>query len=274
MTEGYMGKTLNSFSKAGDQMRISQEAITTAIVSLERQCSENNEWYGGYMRSNAPRIVADAEFVLRHISPGSRILEVGAVPPLFTELLRVNGFSHCDIADPHPEPFNQYFSDMGINAYAINLLNGEGLELAGQYDLVCMNEVVEHLAGNLLVSIESAIKCIRGQGYLMVTTPNLRSFWGLTSLLVESSGLASKPRSTVRAQYERATSKYGYYGHIREYTKREIVELVSSFGMELRAVDFQSNYLDFGPLTRPIGYMERLFPTWRLFGKYLFQKKV
>jgi predicted SAM-dependent methyltransferase len=135
-----------------------------------------------------------------------------------------------------------------------------------------MNEVVEHLAGNLLDAIQNAVDCVRPGGYLMVTTPNLRSIWGLYALIRKHSGLASKPGESVRAQYDRASAQFGYYGHVREYTKREVVALFRSFGLTLHAYEFQGRYQPLGKISGLLGLLEKIFPEWRLFGKYIFKK--
>lgn len=246
--------------------------ITEAISTLGKMCSNNIDWYNGYMTGNAPRIVADAHFISRQISKSKKILDIGAIPPLFTELLRRNGFQFCSVADPNPEPFAEYFRTTGVKSYKIDLLKGVPDEFISRYDVVCLNEVIEHLGGNLLLAIQSAKDCIKPGGYLMITTPNLRSVCGLVALVFKSSGLASKPNDNVRAQYDRASAQFGYYGHIREYTKREVVDLFTSFGFKLHAYEFQANYIHFGRFTKFTTALERMLPEWRLFGKYLFQK--
>jgi len=245
-----------------------------SIAMLCKMCSSNSDWFGSYMTSNLPRIVNDANFVVGRIPQSAKILDIGAIPPLFIELLRRNGYQSCSIADLHPEPFAEYFQATRVQVHKVDLLNGAPKEFAGCFDLVCLNEVVEHLAGNLLIALQCAASCVRPDGYLMITTPNLRSIWGLIALLTKSSGLASKPGDSVRAQYDRTSAQFGYYGHIREYTKREVVELVESIGLTFHACEFQANYIYFGRLTRPVAILERLFPAWRLFGKYLFRKTI
>jgi SAM-dependent methyltransferase len=248
--------------------------VTEAINTIIKMCSNNIDWYNDYMIGNASRIFADAHFISRQIPKSNNILDIGAIPPLFTELLRRGGFQLCSVADPNPEPFADYFRITGVKSYKIDLLKGVPDEFISRYDVVCLNEVIEHLGGNLLLAIQNAKSCIKPGGYLMITSPNLRSICGLIALVIKSSGLASKPNDNVRAQYDRASAQFGYYGHIREYTKREVIELFTSFGFKLYAYEFQANYIYFGRFTKFATALERMFPEWRLFGKYLFQKIV
>ncbi|MBV5339800.1 MAG: class I SAM-dependent methyltransferase [Deltaproteobacteria bacterium] len=253
--------------------RLLSKNIKDAVATLMDGCCENNDFYKSYLRGNVIRIAADADFISSHLSVNSSVLDIGAVPPLMVELLRKKGFKDLEIADPHPEPFRVYYLKSGVVARKVNLLTMQDEELYGKYDIVCLNEVVEHISGNLLKAIENAINCLKPGGHLFITTPNLRSIWGLVAIIFMSSGLASKPISRVREQYDRSSAKYGYYGHLREYTKKEIIELFESFGLIFKDCMFQKNYMYLGFLTFPIAIIEILFPSWRLFGKYLFEKK-
>lgn len=243
-----------------------------AVDALCDSCSANTDWYRGYMLFNLPRISCDAQFIAESVAPNSRILDIGGVPPLCTEFLRINGFTRLTVADPHPEPFARYFDRMGISYHKTDLLKSIPGDLVGKFDVVCLNEVIEHLAGNLMVAIQNALLCVASGGRLFITTPNLRSFSGLVSLIVHRSGLASKPLDGVRAQYDRVSAEFGYYGHVREYTADEIVDLLGTFGCVLERKEFQPNYI---VSTRAMAFARRLecvFPKWALFGKYMFAK--
>jgi 2-polyprenyl-3-methyl-5-hydroxy-6-metoxy-1,4-benzoquinol methylase len=247
-------------------------ASDALIKSILDYCMANNDWYEGYMRGNAVRILADVDFVSRSLSSNKSVLDVGGVPPLFLAGLKEKGFGCLSLIDPHPEPFKAYFDKKNISYTKGNVLSGDIGDHDELYDLVCLNEVVEHLAGNLIDALVRCVSLVRPGGYLLVTTPNLRSFWGIYSLIQRSSGLASKPGHSVRDQYDRESSAYGYFGHVREYTPREIKTLMASFGCELSDEFYQSNYLNFGRPTKAIGLLEYLVPRWRLFAKYLFKK--
>lgn len=235
-------------------------------------CAAEREWYEGYLRCNAVRILADVDFVSRSVPSERSVLDIGGVPPLFLAGLKDKGFGRLSLIDPHPEPFEAYFTKSGIHAIKGDVLSGDITGHEGVYDLVCLNEVVEHLAGNLIDALSRSVSLVRPGGLLLVTTPNLRSFWGLYALMRQSSGLASKPGHSVREQYDRASAAHGYFGHVREYTPREIKTLMASLGCVLVNEFYQSNYLNFGRPTKAIGLLERLVPRWRLFAKYLFKK--
>jgi SAM-dependent methyltransferase len=243
-----------------------------AASSILESCTCNVDWYKGYIYGNSPRIEGDFNFIKGNVLPSEKILDIGAIPPLLVEMLRQDGFINCSIADPNPDAFSDYFQKHGVGYQKIDLINQSFKEFENKFDLVCLNEVVEHISGNLLSAIQNAVDCVRPGGKILITTPNLRSIWGLYALVFRSSGLASKPGALVREQYERASAKYGYYGHLREFTKNEIIHLLESFNLKLYKVELQSNYLNFGKHTKQINFLESLFPKWRLFAKYLFIK--
>lgn len=243
------------------------------LESLEAGCETHGDMYRDYLRCNSPRIVADANFVAKHVPTSAAVLDIGAIPPLLVALLHRLGYANCTVADPFPDNYRRFFDDAGIRALKGDLLNQA---LAGQesaFDLVCLNEVVEHLAGNLLPAVGNALACVKPGGLLMVTTPNQRSFSGFASLLFHHSGLASKPFDGVRAQFDRSSSAYGYFGHVREYTKTEVIALFASFGCDLVACEMQPNYLHKKGVMGYARRLEQLFPRWALFGKYLFRKR-
>jgi 2-polyprenyl-3-methyl-5-hydroxy-6-metoxy-1,4-benzoquinol methylase len=242
------------------------------VESILAGCATERDWYEGYMRGNAVRILADVDFISKSLPADKSVLDVGGVPPLFLAGLKEKGFGCLNLIDPHPEPFQAYFDKNDISYIKANILSGDIEGIEELYDLVCLNEVVEHLAGNLIDALTRCVSLVRPGGYLLVTTPNLRSFWGIFALMQRSSGLASKPGHSVREQYDRASAAYGYFGHIREYTPQEIKNLMASFGCELSDECYQSNYLNFGRPTKAIGLLEYLVPRWRLFAKYLFKK--
>ena len=85
---------------------------------------------------------------------------------------------------------------------------------------------------------------------------------------MRSSGLASKYRDTVLAQHKRYEDN-GYFGHLREYTPKEVIDLLSNFGFELVEKRCLPEYRNEHPF---IIALEELYPEWGIWGKYLFKK--
>lgn len=221
---------------------------------------------------NWPRINADARIISTKLRPNLRVLDIGAVPPLLAGLLRQSGFNEITVADPNASDFKEYFRKDQIKFLDLDVLNDFDNNLVKNFDLVCLNEVIEHLSGNLLHVLDRVVSCLDENGYLYLTTPNLRSLSGLAAIVLFNSGLGSKPYETVRQQYERCQNDNGYYGHLREFTPKEVVQLVESFGLELISIEYQANYLRQSRTHRVVGMLEAVVPNSGLFAKYLFKK--
>jgi SAM-dependent methyltransferase len=245
-----------------------------------------------YMVYNAPRIKADHAFITERVAKDASILDIGAVPPFLAAALKESGYDTITIGDPKASSFADFCEARGIKYRDVNLLDAIPGEFLRAFDLVIFNEVTEHLTGDVLGALKRVASCLKPGGHLMVTTPNLRSLSGLFALVFARSGLASKPFETVAAQYLRVSGDDAYFGHVREYTARELVQLFQGLGMEHVDSSFQANYTvvpgsyreRFDPFWKRrkrymlfrVGYcfaarLEALVPAWRLFGKHLFR---
>lgn len=255
------------------RIRLTDDDIIRESTERLFNCFEGDDsWYRGYCKYNVSRILADAKFVSTLLRPGDRLLDVGAVPPLMVSMLTVLGHQQLCIADPLPNSFQGFCDPWDVRHHQVDLLNSKPGVLDSTFDFVCLNEVIEHLSGNLVTAVETVVSCVRPGGRLLVTTPNLRSLSGILALVWNGSGLASKPHESVRAQYERASAQWGYFGHLREFTSKETIEFIESFGFRFIEKSMQENYLERGKLYKCVSRLERLSPPLRLFGKYLFEK--
>jgi len=243
------------------------------VADVLRDCRHPRAAWASYMRSNAGRIARDFRNLKPHIRPQDRIVDIGCVPPLLLALLHQNGFRSLSAVDPFLAALEPFLMRAGIRSFDAGITNLPVAQLRASADLVCLCEVVEHVAVNL-VEVFSAIRemlCEGGRLYL--TTPNLRSISGLYALLARRSGLASKPFETVRAQFDRPGAGWGYYGHLREYTAREIVLLVESCGFRHEVSFIDPVSVVRMPSPKWVHWLERLLPEWRLFGAHLFVRK-
>ena len=132
--------------------------------------------------------------------------------------------------------------------------------------------MLEHIPGDILQTLTQISDCVAPGGYLYITTPNLRSISGAVGLFINGSGLASKRKEPIRNQFARAQGGYGYFGHIREYTEKEVRNLVEGIGFEHIASKFQVHPRAETLGARTIQVLEYAIPPLRLFGKYLFRK--
>jgi hypothetical protein len=246
--------------------------LPSTIDELSASAQSNNDWFRNYMWGNLPRISADANFIHSIVPKEHSILDVGAVPPLLLKLLYDKGYRDLHTCDPHVETFNDFFKAANISYHNVDIIKEPEEMPKRKYGCVVLCEVIEHLGGNLLTALKTVADVVDNEGFFYVTTPNLRSISGLFSLFRYQSGLASKPRESVRQQFERAGSECGYFGHIREYTPKEVIVLVESLGFKLVKKEMQTRYYGHTRCDNIGVRLENLFPNWRLFAKFLFKK--
>ena len=233
---------------------------------------QTRDLLNGYLTGNHVRIKADADFIIKNFPKDARILDVGAAPPGMLELLRAGGYTNLTFADLQADLFSKYSEATGVRGLNANLLEDvDSLDLS-RYDLICFNEVIEHIPGDIHAIFSSLINRMPKGCHVLITTPNLRSISGVISLFKHGSGLASKPTESLADQYTRKKS-YGYYGHVREYTRMEIIGFFTSMNCRLTDESYQPTYMKHVPWFRQIRFFENLLPRWRLFGKYLFVVK-
>lgn len=236
-------------------------------------CSGNTETYYRYLIRTAWRVEADFDFLKKELPSIKSVLDIGGIPPLLTGLLKESKVERVMVFDPNAQVFKGYFDSVGIS-----YINGDVFSsmdsVSSQFQLVCFCEVIEHLTGNILTILEEIKELVLPkEGYLYITTPNLRSISGALAIFLYGSGLASKPKETVQDQYSRSSAKYGYFGHVREYTSREIISLMESLGFVYIRSEFQTLPFENSPLQRIICLLETPFPSMRRSGKYLFRRK-
>jgi len=243
------------------------------IEDILAGCEDNVDGHRRYLTRTCWRVEGDFAFLRKAVPHPGSVLDIGAAPPLLAGLLAHGGLDRLAVIDPKVGVFAPFFEKHGIQFFEGDVLSADRVVLPAQYELVCFCEVLEHLAGDILSTLETIAQWVAPGGYLYVTTPNLRSISGAVAVFVRGSGLASKSREPVRNQYTRARGAYGYFGHVREYTPKEVRDLIEGLGFHHVESRFQVHPRAETPGAKVIQILETAFPRLRLFGKYLFQKK-
>lgn len=254
-------------------MNRTTEHTSRVIDDILEGCESEVDRYRQYLTRTSWRVTADFIFLNRHVPNPESTLDVGAIPPMLLGLMVHNDARNLTVVDPHANRFLPFFERHNISCIVGDLLSDTNPITPDQHELVCLCEVLEHLPGDIVHTLNKVSAWVAPGGYFYLTTPNLRSVSGAVGLFIRGSGLASKSRESIRKQYARAQGGYGYFGHVREYTEKEVRDLVEAMGYEHIATEFQyhprAETLD----ARIIQLMERALPPFRLFGKYLFRKK-
>ena len=214
------------------------------------------EWFSSYRRQHRRRLAADLRIIENHVEPGARVLEYGAVPLLLTAALAALGYevSALDIA---PQRFATAVGELDLDVSRCDV-ETEAVPFAAEtFDAVVFNELFEHLRIDPLFTLREVHRVLGPSGLLLLSTPNLRSFRGIRNLLLRNRGHAVS--GGVYEQYEKLET-LGHMGHVREYTTREVAELLSRVGFRVDKVVFRG-----GHGRGLVGIAERLAPSLRPF---------
>ncbi|MGC8622156.1 MAG: class I SAM-dependent methyltransferase [Caldisphaera sp.] len=110
----------------------------------------------------------------------------------------------------------------GINLIKLDICNfgQEILEYNEVFDLIIFSGVLEHLFCSDRIVFENLHKLLRKGGLMFLAVPNSTSFLNRLKLLIGRNVHWTKEDIL-------GGTEFGGYGHIREYTKYELIDLVS-----------------------------------------------
>ena len=214
------------------------------------------EWLSRYHQTHRARLASDLRIIQRHAKPHATILEYGAIPLLMTAALDELGFQ-VEGLDIAPDRFATAISDLRLRVHRCDVEKEAVPCGSATFDLVLFNELFEHLRINPIFTLGEAHRVLKPDGRLLLSTPNLRSLWGLRNLLVHDLGYASS--GGIYEQFEKLDT-LGHMGHVREYTVREVSDFLGRIGFEVDKVIFRG-----GHQAGLVGVAERTFPGLRPF---------
>jgi SAM-dependent methyltransferase len=192
------------------------------------------EEMAGYIGQSAGRFLETAR-VLDRLPRGARVLEVGAIPYYLSLLARwarpdFDWIGTNWIGDfPADEAQEGWLTNHVTRQrerftwYSVNIETGSMPFEPASFDAVVFCEVFEHLYVDPVRSLELQHSVLKPGGLFVLTTPNPARAYNLQRLLL-------------RESFYDPISGYGPYGrHNREYSAKELVELVSQVGFTIEA---------------------------------------
>jgi 2-polyprenyl-3-methyl-5-hydroxy-6-metoxy-1,4-benzoquinol methylase len=87
------------------------------------------------------------------------------------------------------------------------------------FDIVLFMEVMEHLGVNPIHALKEANRVLKKDGVMVLTTPNILRLQNLKSII-----LTGRQLETLKSLSQ--IEWFGYIGHIREYTQKELVDIL------------------------------------------------
>jgi SAM-dependent methyltransferase len=217
-------------------------AALTLIDSCARDLAPDgaglSAWHQDYLANHRIRIAHDLDIINHAISKSQTIVEFGSVPLILTAALKRNGYqvTGCDI---DPGRYAATIEALGLQVVECNI-ETEPLPFADEsFDAVVFNELFEHLRINPVFTLSEVLRIMKPNGILTLSTPNLRSLDGIRNFLLRDRAFSCA--SNIYLEY-RKLQTIGHMGHVREYTRTEVVEFLQSVGFAVTALIWRGEY--------------------------------
>jgi len=146
-----------------------------------------------------------------------KLLEIGSYPFIITKELIKRGYDVSGIDMNHTK--------QTIGVCNCNIETQSFPFQDKTFDIILMMEVIEHLGIDPINAIKESWRVLKDDGIFVITTPNILRLQNLKSIICRGKQLATL-RSLIQKE------KIGYMGHIREYTKKELKEILSYCGFK------------------------------------------
>lgn len=130
------------------------------------------------------------------------------------------------------ESFKKYQKQYNVQTYQIDI-SQKPLPFDDDYfDTILFSETIEHIQPNKLDFVLSEInRVLKKKGILIITTPNLVSFVHRVRMLLGQDfdwDISSIPKFS------------GTYGHVREYSEKELRNIMKTNGFRVKKVYFKN----------------------------------
>ncbi len=165
---------------------------------------------------------------------GGKILDIGANPFHLTYCYKKLGYDVIGL-DINPAPFKKFIFENKLNIKKVNIEIQKLPFKDNSFDLIIFSEVFEHLRVNPILTLHEINRVLKPQGTLVLTTPNL---YALHKIIMFNLGMSI---NDAYDEFEKLY-KYGYIGHFREYSTREIKKFLEKTDFYIKEISYQNYY--------------------------------
>jgi len=211
------------------------ESVTKLI---SRDASDLPGWYRDYADAHRSRIAFDLDLVRDHVRKDARVLEVGSVPFLLTCALQDLGYDLYGV-DIAPERFQAVIPLMTSTISKCDI-ETESLPFPdASFDAILFFELFEHLRINPIFTMREVFRVMKPSAVILLSTPNLKSLDGIINFLFR--GMASSVCGDIYKEFEKL-QVIGHMGHVREYTRNEVVDFLTKSGFTVTQIIYRGWY--------------------------------
>ncbi|MFO7169294.1 MAG: class I SAM-dependent methyltransferase [Chloroflexota bacterium] len=164
------------------------------------------------------------------VDAGSRVLEIGVNPGLFTEALVRAGY-RVSGTDLFPEHRADLWRRLGVEVRRWNIDSEPAPYPPESFDLIFFSEVIEHLANPPVDALATIGDLLVPGGYLILTTPN--QFYLKSRLRTLGDIVLLRPfeHDDEFERWAALKDEARYYTHSRLYTMRQLVWMLERAGL-------------------------------------------
>lgn len=218
--------------------RIASELTLREIQSIDElfQSYSDVQWAQNYIINHKYRCADDLKIIKANSSISKpTILNIGGAPYIFEALCNANDLS-CVSFDLDPDRFKSVIKRNNVNVKKVNIespgfFNGSSKE---KYDVVLLAEVFEHLRIDIIQTLDRLKDFLSTESKLLITTPNFFYFRRFISFLINDRSGPSLVEEWGKL------SNLGHMGHVREYSKKELIEFFESTGFKVEKVYYRN----------------------------------
>ena len=210
--------------------------LETAGFISELRSLYDEGWATEYIDDHCFRVADDVERVCSLVDSGD-ILNVGGAPYLFEFLTSKKLAGRRAVSlDLDPGRHADVIRQAGLHIRKCDIESGHdrsGFDFS-RFSLIAVCEVFEHLRMDLIGTFSDVYSGMRDGALLYLTTPNFHYIMTLWSVYRGRSGPPPVEEWS-------KLSTLGHMGHIREYSKDEVVTFLEHIGFDVVEVTFRNS---------------------------------
>ena len=206
-----------------------------AIALLENEFRGDN-WALNYIEQQKFRCSDDAKKAVIY-SKGHPILNIGGAPYVFESLYRSMVNSQVETIDLNPDRHKNQIDNLGLCVHSCNieLIESYNFIEVKKFRLILLSEILEHLRFDIINTLSLIRDFMHADCLLMVTTPNF--YYRPTFMNM----IAQQRSGPVPLSQWSKIKAIGHMGHVREYSRIEVIELFQYLDFDIIYEEFRNS---------------------------------